>query len=279
MASTSRRVTFTLDVEDYVAGGTAPRAPGVTRGCIAFLARRGVRGTFFVVGELAENEPELVRDDRGGGARGRVARLPARAAHRSHPGPVPRGDSKRGKALLEDLVGAEVAGFRAPTFSLVPSTEWATDILPELGFRYSSSVLPARSPLFGWPGRPRVPTRWPSGLLELPCPVTQVGPGTHPYLANPYLGGVYFRVLPWSAVRYGMRHVAARRGAVDVLPPVRLRSRRAVRRCGPASAHGKSRLLWLNRRRMFDRIGRLFDRRHRVAAGRTHRDSVTVPSD
>jgi polysaccharide deacetylase family protein (PEP-CTERM system associated) len=245
-------VTFTLDVEDYVADGTAPRAPRVTRDIVAFLARREVRGTFFVVGELAAQAPDLVREIAAAGHE------VALHAYRHEPltrltRDAFREDTKRGKALLEDLIGAEVAGFRAPTFSLVPSTAWATDILTELGFRYSSSVLPARSPLFGWPGQPRVPTRWPSGLFELPCPVTFIGP-----LANPYLGGVYFRVLPWTAVRYGMRHALP--GELlwtychpydfDPDEPFALR---------PGLGRAKSRLLWLNRRRMFERIGRLFD--------------------
>src|SRR5262249_30199545 len=110
-----------------------------------------------------------------------------------------RAETARGRALLEDLTGAPVTGFRAPTFSLVPETRWAVDELTEMGFAYSSSVLPARSPLHAWPGQPRHPFRWPGGLVELPCPVAVVGP-----LANPYLGGVYFRVLPWTAVRLGL---------------------------------------------------------------------------
>ena len=78
--------------------------------------------------------------------------------------------SSRGKALLEDLTGTPVLGFRAPTFSLVPDSRWAVDVLADAGFTYSSSVLPARSPLFGDPSLPTTPFRWPNGLVELPVP-------------------------------------------------------------------------------------------------------------
>ena len=52
-----------------------------------------------------------------------------------------REETARGRALLEDLSGAAVVGYRAPTFSLVPASRWAVDELSELGFTYSSSVL------------------------------------------------------------------------------------------------------------------------------------------
>src|SRR5690554_7127094 len=47
-----------------------------------------------------------------------------------------------------------VLGYRAPTFSLVPATVWATEVLVEEGFAYSSSVLPAKNLLHGFPGAP-----------------------------------------------------------------------------------------------------------------------------
>jgi polysaccharide deacetylase family protein (PEP-CTERM system associated) len=170
-----------------------------------------------------------------------------------------RDESARGKALLEDLTGTAVRGFRAPTFSLVPASRWAVDELIDLGFTYSSSVLPARSPLFGWPGQPRHPYRWPGGLLELPCPVASFGA----HLANPYLGGVYFRVLPWPAVRLGLAR--ARPDEVlwlychpyDFDPDEPFVPRGDVGRLG-------NRLLWLNRAGMAARVAR-------VLAGRAGR--------
>jgi polysaccharide deacetylase family protein (PEP-CTERM system associated) len=244
-------ISFTLDLEDgRETGAKADRLEGVTRRLLAFLAEREVRGTVFVVGELAEGHPALVRDVADQGheiALHAYRHVPLtkldEAAFRS--------DTIRGKLFLEDLTGREVVGYRAPIFSLVRSTAWAADILGELGFTYSSSVLPAKSPLFGFPGCPSTPFTWPSGLVELPVPVAAFGS-----TGIPFLGGVYLRVLPWPFVKLGL--ITCGRGQslwtychahdFDADEPFRL-----IDDLGWAG----SRLFFANRGRMFDRIDRL----------------------
>jgi peptidoglycan-N-acetylglucosamine deacetylase len=252
MGNANPPVTFTLDVEDYTAPGTEPRAVGSTRRILKYLGERNMRGTFFIVGELADGLPELVVEIAAGGHE--VALHGHRHSPLTETDPQTfRREVGEARARLEQRAGRAVIGFRAPTFSLVPATRWAADVLPEIGFEYSSSVLPARSPLYGWPGRPRTPHRWPSGLLELPCPVAEVGPVT-----NPYLGGIFLRVLPWRAVRHGLR--GADPGEVlwtyshpyDFDPGEPFRKR-------PDLGPWKSRLQWLNRRHMFDRFDRLYE--------------------
>ena len=249
-------VTFTLDVEDYPDADGTPRAPRLTRDILAFLDRRQTRGTFFVVGELAAAHPDLIGDIAGAGHE--LALHGWRHIPLTNVEPQSfRDDTKRGKELLEDLAGRPVRGFRAPTFSLIASTVWATDVLAELGFTYSSSVLPARNPLFGWPGQPRVPHTWPSGLVELPCPVADVA-GRRRFV-NPYLGGVYLRLLPWRAVSYGLDHAEpaevlwcyAHPYDFDPHEPFRPR---------PDLSRAKSRLQWVNRKRMFTRVEQLLAR-------------------
>lgn len=246
-------ITFTLDVEDYARPHGAPRAPKITREILGFLAERGVRGTFFVVGELAETHPDLVRDI---AAEGHEIGL---HAYRHDPLPAfePAGfraDTSRGKALLEDLSGTAVVGFRAPQFSLVAESIWATDVLADAGFRYSSSVLPARSPLYGFPGQPRVPYRWPSGIVELPCPVVSYGP-----FPNPYLGGIYFRVLPWWAIRHGLRQAQPDEALWTYCHPYDFDPDEPFSR-RPGLGLAKSRLLWMNRSRMYERTAQLLTR-------------------
>jgi polysaccharide deacetylase family protein (PEP-CTERM system associated) len=186
-------ITFTLDLEDHRPAGRAgfePRYPAVTRLILERLADRAVTGTFFVVGEVAEADPGLVREVAAAGHEvalhgWRHVPLTGLDADRL------RADVRRGRAVLEDLTGQPVAGFRAPTFSLTAATVWATDVLAEEGFTYSSSVLPSANPLHGFPGAPADPFLWPSGLAELPAPVAGIGPA-----AVPYLGGTYLRLLP-----------------------------------------------------------------------------------
>jgi peptidoglycan-N-acetylglucosamine deacetylase len=200
----AHRVTFTFDVEDVRTRADQPdRVPQVTHRVLDRMAELGVRGTVFVVGELARAHPDLVRRAKQDGHEIGLH------AHR-HVGLDKMGgdaafrlDTKDAKAQLEDIVGAEVRGYRAPIMSLVPETAWAIGALLDVGFTYSSSVLPARNPLYGWPGLPRRPFRWANGLVELPCPVVDIGPAT-----VPFLGGTYVRVFPDVVRRAGMRQSA-----------------------------------------------------------------------
>jgi len=180
------RFTFTVDVEDEGAAAAGPQ----TRRLMDLLEAAGSRGTFFVLDGVARREPALVRE---------IARRGHEVASHGHDhrrlAEVAPEAFRRGMAAarerLADLLGTAPAGYRAPYFSLTPAAAWAPAVLAELGFAYSSSVLPARNPLAGWPGAPRAPFRWPSGLLEVPVPVGRFGP-----LALPFLGGMYLRWLP-----------------------------------------------------------------------------------
>lgn len=199
-------ITFTLDLEDHRPDDAAPlRYPAATRTILEFLERRGIIGTFFVVGTVAESEPDLVRDIAAAGHEIGLhgwEHIPLVDLDRESL----RVAVTKGKALLEDLAGAPVVGYRAPTFSLVSSTTWATEVLSEAGFAYSSSVLPTANPLYGFPGAPEDPFVWPSGLVEFPVPIAGVG-----RVRVPYLGGTYLRLIPRpliaSAHRRGARAV------------------------------------------------------------------------
>src|SRR5262249_31707555 len=183
---TSGAVTFTFDLEDHrpddAPAGTE-RYPDLTRRVLDFLDERGVRGTFFVVGAVADEQRDLVREVSSRGHELGLHGWRHVALTDLSPDSL-RGGVARGKAVLEDISGSPVRGFRAPMFSLVERSRWALDVLADAGFDYSSSVLPARSPLFGDPTLPRAPFRWANGLVELPCPVLRARG-----LGVPYLGG------------------------------------------------------------------------------------------
>lgn len=193
-------ITFTLDLEDHRPDDSAElRYPDVMRRVLDWLDDRSIRGTVFVVGEVAQAQPDLVREI---ASRGHEIALHCwRHVPLTELSPaVFRDETSRAKAMLEELSEEPVAGYRAPTFSLVPSTVWAVDVLGEVGFTYSSSVLAGRNPLFGWPGAPGRPFRWPNGLVELPVPVAGAG-----RFRLPYLGGTYLRVLPWPVIAGAQR--------------------------------------------------------------------------
>jgi len=193
-------IIFTLDLEDHRPDETAElRFPQITDQLLDDLEKWGVIGTVYVVGEVVRDHPDL------------VARVAARGhelgLHGATHTPLPDvGADTFGAVTAEAMdrlaqtIQAPVHGFRAPIFSLVPESSWAPEILTDLGFVYSSSVLPARNPLYGWPGAPDEPFRWPSGLIEIPSPTFGIGPAT-----IPILGGVYLRVAPSPLVRWAAR--------------------------------------------------------------------------
>lgn len=206
---------FTVDVEEHFQvsafEGTVPRsawagmpsrvARNVDR-LLETLARRHARGTFFVLGLVAERSPEVVRAVAGAGhevaSHGWDHR---RVTHQT--AAEFRESVRRSRALLEDLAGAPVLGFRAPSFSIVPGREWALDILVEEGYRYDSSLFPVRRPGYGYSGGARDP-HWlerPGGrLYELP-PATLRRLGW----TLPAAGGAYFRIFPYGLVRAALK--------------------------------------------------------------------------
>ena len=197
-------ITVTLDIEDHLGRyEAAGRYVDNTRRILAFLAERNVRATCFVVGRIAEAAPGLVRE---------IAAGHELACHSLRHTPLDREtpatfrtDTRRAKDLLEQAGGVPVLGYRAPIFSLTARTAWALPELAELGFRYSSSVIPAVGALYGFPGVPPTPFRWPSGLVEFPVPVARFGPAR-----LPFLGGVYLRYLPGWLIRRAARSLPDR---------------------------------------------------------------------
>jgi len=191
-----REVTITVDVEDPRPDPDLPASyDGATRELLGLLSELNVSATFFVIADLAIANPDLIKKIADAGHEVALHGLDHTPLTRLTPEQFDK-QTRRGKALVEDLTGQTIVGFRAPIFSLTPDTLWAEKILTEQGFSYSSSLLPGRHPFFSFAGAPAAPFRWPSGLLEIPSPLTQLGP-----LDIPYLGGIYFRYLPYWFIK------------------------------------------------------------------------------
>ena len=162
----------------------------------------GVKATFFTLGWIAEQCPSLVRRivDEGHelashGYEHKRATMQTREEFRE--------DVRRTKALLEDMGGVEVRGYRAPSYSIGRDNLWAFDELAEAGYRYSSSVYPIAHDLYGMPEAPRFAFRLAdTGLLEVP--VTTVNLGGRNF---PCGGGGFFRLLPYAVYRQGLSRV------------------------------------------------------------------------
>lgn len=241
---------FTLDLEDHRPDERAEvRFPALVESICDALDAAGVRGTVFVVGELVTSHPEVVASV---AARGHEIGLHG-ARHVPLPEVGPRrfaAETAEARDRLEQAAGAPCRGYRAPIFSLVPDSAWAPELLTGCGFTWSSSVLPAANPLYGWPGAPTGPFRWPSGLVELPAPL--IGPGR---LAVP-VGGTYLRLAPAPLVAWIRRRFADRPDAWLYLHPYDC-DPDEPRWTVPEVGRLASRLLWWRRRGMLERVIRL----------------------
>lgn len=192
---------------------------------LSILDERDVRGTFFVLGWVAERYPALVRRIAAAGHEIGSHSYWHREVYAQTPAAF-REDLRRSVGVLEDTGGRRVLGFRAPSFSLTPGCEWAWDVMLDCGLRYDASVFPVARAHGGYPlttpgrsVRPAVGLMTPSGRLidELPMSVMRL-PVVGKRVA--FSGGGYLRVLPWWLVKRGFaQHEAAGRAAVLYLHP------------------------------------------------------------
>jgi len=129
-----------------------------------------------------------------------------------------REDVRRTKAILEDVAGTAVSGYRAASFSFAETNPWTHEILADEGYEYSSSVYPVRHDHYGIPGAPRYPYRPLSdaALVEFPMSTVRVLDRN-----LPCSGGGYFRLLPYGLSRWALRRVnrADRQPAVFYFHP------------------------------------------------------------
>jgi polysaccharide deacetylase family protein (PEP-CTERM system associated) len=194
-----------LGLADWDSRG--PALERQTDAILSLLDELGVRATFFLLGMTAERYPDLVREL---GARGHDLACHgyehARVFEQSPD--TFRRDLERSVELIESLTGRRPTGYRAPAFSINRETVWAYETLCDLGFQYDSSQYDS----------PRIPNRirpvppqpyrltLPSGreIWELPLTVWRVRGR-----AIPIGGGAYWRGLPASLLRRGLRQAAA----------------------------------------------------------------------
>ena len=216
MIPTPIRNAMTIDVEDYfhvsafashIARETWDRMPcRVERNVDAILAmldEHKTHATYFMLGWVAERYPGLVRRIVEQGHELASHGYAHQRATEQSPQEF-RQDITRAKALLEDIGGVVVQGYRAPSFSIGHGNLWALECLREAGYRYSSSIYPIHHDHYGMPGAPRFAfhPEGGRGLLELPVTTVRL------FNRNlPAGGGGYFRLLPYSVSRWCLQRV------------------------------------------------------------------------
>ena len=212
---------FTVDVEEYFHPSALEpyvprtawpsferRSPRVIERLLGVLEAHRAIGTFFTLGWLAEREPAMVRAIAAAGHElGSHSWDHARVTTQT---PAEFRESvRRSKAVIEDIAGVRVRGFRAPSFSIVRGVEWALDVLLEEGYEYDSSLFPiSQHPTYGYPGAPIDPYR----VQRAERAIAEIPPATLNALGArlPASGGAYFRFFPIALVRGALRQAEGR---------------------------------------------------------------------
>ena len=206
---------MTVDVEDYFQVSAferyVDRDAWDSRECrvernvdriLELFAKRDVKATFFTLGWVAERYPQMLHRmvEQGheiashGMSHVRVTQQDQNAF---------REDVTKTKALLEDVSGQQVIGYRAASYSIGAANLWALDVLKETGHRYSSSIYPIKHDLYGMPDAPRFAFRpFDDDFYEFPVTTVQIGSKN-----LPCGGGGWFRLVPYSGMRWAMRRV------------------------------------------------------------------------
>lgn len=210
---------LTIDVEDYFQvsafedvikpgdwGSMEQRVEGSTEKILTMLAEHKIKATFFIVGWIADKFPHLVQTIHKHGHVIGCHSYWHRKIYDLSPEEF-RADTLKAKAVLEDIIGQPVLGYRAPSYSITRKSLWSLDILKELGFTYDSSIFPVYHDTYGIPTAPRFVYRHTNGLLEYPISTALI-------LGRkvPVSGGGYFRLFPYWFTRLALNAINQKEG-------------------------------------------------------------------
>lgn len=193
---------FTIDLEDWYHGIELPlsdwsnkerRVDIGTNTILDLLNKHNTKATFFTLGWIANEHPDLVKKVVAAGHELACHSHVHHKVYDLNPDSF-KEDTRIAKDSLEQLTGQEITGYRAPYFSITAKSIWALEILEELGFSYDCSISPivtwrygiAKSPnhIYGFEGL---------NLIEFPLSDFRF------LFKNWGSGGAYFRIFPLNA--------------------------------------------------------------------------------
>lgn len=165
---------------------------------LKILAESNTKATFFVLGWIADRQPDLIRNIHRKGHEIATHGYGHKSVYEIPPGMF-KEDLKKSIEVIEDIIHDDVIGHRAPNFSVIHESLWSLDILADCGIRYDASIFPIKHHRYGIPDAERFPnkidvkngeiTEFPSSTIRL-------------FGKNfPFSGGAYFRLLPYSVVK------------------------------------------------------------------------------
>jgi polysaccharide deacetylase family protein (PEP-CTERM system associated) len=264
---------FTIDVEDGISIAMrdafsvntkqTDRVFNLTLNLLELLSQKNVKGTFFVLGQVAKKFPNLVKEIANEGHE-----LGVHGYNHLQFFKMTRDEAfeeiSSAKKLIEDISGQEVFGHRAPAFSITPETQWGLDVIAEAGFKYDSSIMPIKSRRYGWQGFNKnideITT--PSGkiLVEVPLSTFNLFGGE-----IPVCGGSYLRMFPMGFTKWVFEKVEQERPVILYIHPYEIDTERypdyyfaELKKVGILKRN-KMKAMWWNRKTVYSKLESLLD--------------------
>ena len=167
------------------------------------LSSAGLKGTFFCVGKLATEFPQVVRKIADAGhevgchsnTHQWLNKMTCREAME---------DTHAAVDALEQCLGKKILSYRAPAFSIGSENKWAFEVLAANGITRDASVFPASRDFGGFPEftkmEPSVVKYNGIELHEFPIATAKVSGKD-----IAYSGGGYFRFFPYGFIEKEMK--------------------------------------------------------------------------
>ncbi|MCU7801825.1 MAG: DUF3473 domain-containing protein [Candidatus Thiodiazotropha sp. (ex Lucinoma borealis)] len=209
---------MTVDVEDYYQvsafskqikkddwGNFTSRVDLNTNHILDIFEKFKIKGTFFILGWVAEREQKLIRkiSDQGHeiGCHGYRHDLVYNQTR-----DIFTEETQKSKRIIEDITGKAVNGYRAASYSITKKSIWAMDVLCEAGFKYDSSIFPIIHDRYGIPNAKTIPHVYntESGNRIIEFPLSTIGIGNK---RMPISGGGYFRLFPYWLTQLGLKKI------------------------------------------------------------------------
>lgn len=210
MAATNKhKIAFTVDVEDWYHGIELPvdswskyerRLEIGLNKILKLLSKQQVKATFFILGWVAENYPNLIKKIAKQGHELASHGYSHTKVYQLAPAQF-KEEVSRTKKIIEDLTGDELLAYRAPFFSITKKSSWALHILAETGHEVDASLTGVKTWRYGVENCPSKIFQFKNcGLIEFPV-------STFSFFKRKWaIGGAYFRLFPYKFTQSKIEH-------------------------------------------------------------------------
>ncbi|MFH1835416.1 MAG: polysaccharide deacetylase family protein [Methanobacteriota archaeon] len=162
-----------------------------TRKVLSILDEYDAKATFFLLGKVCEEHPELAIQIIEGGHEVASHGFGHQKVYEMTENEFTL-DIDASIKSIESACGVKPIGYRAPNFSVTNDCNWIFDVLKEKGFSYDSSIYPSRIVNLNAPSKPTSLTKMSNGLWEVPGSTKSILG-----FRVPYGGGVFLRNKPY----------------------------------------------------------------------------------